>query len=102
VARLWAFADAGASRADLQVFDLDDLEHPHLLAAEVAPGWTNNVAGQVDLRSAAALADQSNEDTRRRTRRINLTIPSAPASPATPTTRQQPSDQQIHCNQHHA
>jgi hypothetical protein len=33
VARLRAFADAGASRAYLQVLDLDDLE---LLAAEVA------------------------------------------------------------------
>jgi hypothetical protein len=30
-------ADDGASRAYLQVLDLDDLEHLHLLAAEVAP-----------------------------------------------------------------
>jgi F420-dependent oxidoreductase-like protein len=37
VARLRAFADAGASRAYLQVLDLDDLEHLDLLAAEVAP-----------------------------------------------------------------
>ena len=34
VARLGAFAEVGASRAYLQVLDLDDLE---LLAAEVAP-----------------------------------------------------------------
>jgi F420-dependent oxidoreductase-like protein len=37
VARLRAFADAGASRAYLQVLDLDGLEHLDLLAAEVAP-----------------------------------------------------------------
>jgi F420-dependent oxidoreductase-like protein len=37
VARLGAFADAGASRAYLQVLDLGDLEHLDLLAAEVAP-----------------------------------------------------------------
>jgi hypothetical protein len=30
-------ADDGASRAYLQVLDLDDLEHLDLLAAEVAP-----------------------------------------------------------------
>jgi hypothetical protein len=30
-------ADDGASRTYLQVLDLDDLEHLHLLAAEVAP-----------------------------------------------------------------
>jgi hypothetical protein len=37
VARLRAFAEVGASRAYLQVLDLDDLEHLELLAAEVAP-----------------------------------------------------------------
>jgi hypothetical protein len=37
VARLRAFAGAGAGRAYLQVLDLDDLEHLELLAAEVAP-----------------------------------------------------------------
>jgi F420-dependent oxidoreductase-like protein len=37
VDRLGAFAGAGASRAYLQVLDLDDLEHLDLLAAEVAP-----------------------------------------------------------------
>jgi alkanesulfonate monooxygenase SsuD/methylene tetrahydromethanopterin reductase-like flavin-dependent oxidoreductase (luciferase family) len=37
VAQLQTFADAGASRAYLQVLDLDDLEHLDLLAAEVAP-----------------------------------------------------------------
>jgi F420-dependent oxidoreductase-like protein len=37
VARLGAFAEAGASRVYLQVLDLDDLEHLDLLAAEVAP-----------------------------------------------------------------
>jgi F420-dependent oxidoreductase-like protein len=37
VVRLRFFADAGASRAYLQVLDLDDLEHLELLAAEVAP-----------------------------------------------------------------
>jgi F420-dependent oxidoreductase-like protein len=37
VARLRAFADAGAGRVYLQVLDLNDLEHLELLAAEVAP-----------------------------------------------------------------
>lgn len=37
VDQLGAFAGAGASRAYLQVLDLDDLEHLDLLAAEVAP-----------------------------------------------------------------
>jgi F420-dependent oxidoreductase-like protein len=35
--KLRAFADAGASRAYLQVLDLDDLDHLRLIAAEVAP-----------------------------------------------------------------
>jgi F420-dependent oxidoreductase-like protein len=39
-ARLGAFAAAGASRAYLQVLDLDDLEHLDLLATEVAPQLT--------------------------------------------------------------
>jgi F420-dependent oxidoreductase-like protein len=38
VERLQQFAEAGASRAYLQVLDLDDLDHLRLLAAEVAPG----------------------------------------------------------------
>lgn len=35
--KLRAFGDAGASRAYLQVLDLDDLDHVRLIAAEVAP-----------------------------------------------------------------
>jgi len=35
--RLGAFAEAGATRAYLQVLDLDDLEHLELIAAEVMP-----------------------------------------------------------------
>jgi F420-dependent oxidoreductase-like protein len=35
--RLKGFEDAGASRAYLQVLDLDDLDHVRLIAAEVAP-----------------------------------------------------------------
>jgi F420-dependent oxidoreductase-like protein len=35
--KLRAFADAGASRAYLQVLDLDDLDHVRLIGAEVAP-----------------------------------------------------------------
>ena len=34
---LAAYRDAGASRAYLQVLDLDDLDHIHLIAAEVMP-----------------------------------------------------------------
>ncbi len=37
VAKLRAFADAGASRAYLQVLDLDDLEHLALIASDVVP-----------------------------------------------------------------
>jgi alkanesulfonate monooxygenase SsuD/methylene tetrahydromethanopterin reductase-like flavin-dependent oxidoreductase (luciferase family) len=37
VAKLQAFADAGAERAYLQVFDLDDLDHIRLLGREVLP-----------------------------------------------------------------
>jgi len=37
VEQLRAYADAGAERADLQLLDIDDLDHVRLLAAEVAP-----------------------------------------------------------------
>jgi F420-dependent oxidoreductase-like protein len=37
LARLRAFADAGATRAYLQVLDLDDLDHLEVVAAEVLP-----------------------------------------------------------------
>ena len=42
IARLRSFFDAGASRAYLQVLDLDDLDHLEVIAAEVLPevtGW---------------------------------------------------------------
>jgi alkanesulfonate monooxygenase SsuD/methylene tetrahydromethanopterin reductase-like flavin-dependent oxidoreductase (luciferase family) len=35
--KLRAFADAGATRAYLQVLDLADLDHVRLIGAEVAP-----------------------------------------------------------------
>jgi hypothetical protein len=37
VERLRAYAGAGATRAYLQLLDIDDLDHVRLLAAEVAP-----------------------------------------------------------------
>jgi F420-dependent oxidoreductase-like protein len=37
VESLQRFADAGADTAYLQVLDLDDLDHVHLIAAEIAP-----------------------------------------------------------------
>ena len=37
VETLAAYRDAGASRAYLQVLDLEDLDHIHLIAAEVMP-----------------------------------------------------------------
>ncbi|HYB22506.1 MAG TPA: hypothetical protein VED41_01830, partial [Solirubrobacteraceae bacterium] len=37
IARLQEYRRAGASRAYLQVIDLDDLEHVALIAAEVMP-----------------------------------------------------------------
>jgi len=46
VVRLRAFADAGASRAYLQVLDLDDLEHLGLIATEVLPGLPQPAAGK--------------------------------------------------------